>query len=445
MSRLSNDESAAAVYQSIYSLFQHDEENLEVIDVKDLPILTAAHFVRSLQAEVKKICEVLNSIDQLLCRQFRHRVKANILKQIEAYILGMPSVQWDPSPQDAFVYLHIEKTGGTTLRELIVQSAGALGRNVFVPCYHGLSCLTFTHPATAVEPYTVGSKLINHIVKKNFPVSNLSVFGGHFSWDIWSALPTYRVNAIFGQSSSTSALPHILVINRHPIERIISYFYQRCYDLHHCNPTGKLLREWTEAELDNLIISYRAWYVDEDLQRLTFSLQKKYEICLNTSSCPSYDASEHELVRMTNGDREAEIVVIDDGMANAACRAILNKKSSTDTRFTANQRSYVLTHPTLLTESDTQEALRRVDQVVVGLQEHWADSIAVINFFFPWINFAHKFDYVKMPSRHRSLDTRASLPKQLIAVMEKHNACDLALYAKMEHSFAKQRGVVLGV
>eukprot|EP01031_Cornospumella_fuschlensis_P025583 gene25583-30893_t len=162
------------------------------------------------------------------------------------------------------------------------------------------------------------SKLINHIVKKNFTVSNLSVFGGHFSWD-------------------------------------------RCYDLrmHHCSPTGKLLREWTEAELDNLIISYRAWYVDEDL--------------------PS-------------------------------------------------------------------EALRRVDQVVVGLQEHWADSIAVINFFFPWINFAHKFDYVKMPSKHRSLDIRASLPKQLIAVIEKHNACDLALYAKMEHSFAKQkRGVVLGV
>eukprot|EP01031_Cornospumella_fuschlensis_P038988 gene38988-47427_t len=320
MSRLSIDESAAAVYQSISSLFQHDEENLEVIDANDLPTLTAAHFVRSLQAEVKKNCLVLTSIDQLLCRQFRHRVKANILKQIEAYVLGMPSVQWDPSPQDAFVYLHIEKTGGTTLRELIVQSADALGRNVFVPCYHGLSCLTFTHPAAAVEPYTVGSKLINHIVKKNFPVSNLSVIGGHFSWD-------------------------------------------RCYDLHHCNPTGKLLREWTEAELDRLIISYRAWYVDEDLQRLTFSLQKKYERCLNTSSCPSYDASEHELVRMTNGKREAEIVVIDDGMANAACRGILNKKSSTGTRFTAYQRSYVLAHPTLLTESDTQEALRRVDHV----------------------------------------------------------------------------------
>ncbi|RYG70252.1 hypothetical protein EON64_00670 [archaeon] len=163
------------------------------------------------------------------------------------------------------------------------------------------------------------------------------------------------------------------------------------------------------------------------------------------SVCQEYDAVEHEIVRMHGGRREAEIVVIDDGMADAACRAILSKKATTNIRFMAKYGSFVLPFPEPLAETDVQKALERADHVVVGLQEYWEDSIRVINFFFPWIDFMHKFDYVKMPSSYRSLDTRATLPSQLLAVIEKYNACDLALYAKMKSVFAKQKKLVLDV
>lgn len=281
--------------------------------------------------------------------------------------------------------------------------------------------------------------LISHVVSKHFPAENLSVLAGHFSWDIWNVLPFYH---FLGNLTPASQLPSILVINRHPIERVISYFYQRCYDVPHCNSEGKLLRDWNDVELEKLILSYRAWYVDEDLQRLAYSLQRKYETIANSSL--EYDGAEFEIVRRMNGDRKVEIVVIDDGMSDAACRAILNKKITTDIRLVVSDGSHVLPSPIPLTDVDIQEALRRIDHCVVGLQEHWEESIRVINFFFPWINFMNRFDYVKMPSSHRSLDSRASLPDKLLSIIETHNKCDFALYAKMRTVFAKQQELLFG-
>ncbi|RYG70254.1 hypothetical protein EON64_00680 [archaeon] len=117
ISNLSYEESTE-VYEVLSSIFKQSGDVSKFSHASVYSSGVAVEFFQSLQTRIEKFCiDVLNDIDILLCAQFKQRVFTNVLKQIKAHLLSLPSVQWQPSPQDAFVYLHIEKTGGTTLRE----------------------------------------------------------------------------------------------------------------------------------------------------------------------------------------------------------------------------------------------------------------------------------------------------------------------------------------
>ena len=53
-------------------------------------------------------------------------------------------------------------------------------------------------------------------------VSNLSVVAGHFAWGVWTELPYW-----IGENQTRP--PPCFIMGRHPVERVISYYYQRCF------------------------------------------------------------------------------------------------------------------------------------------------------------------------------------------------------------------------
>ena len=59
--------------------------------------------------------------------------------------------------------------------------------------------------------------------------------GGHFSWGIWDELPQYvaasaAAAAAAGSGARARAAPPCLVVGRYPVDRVVSYYYHRCYD-----------------------------------------------------------------------------------------------------------------------------------------------------------------------------------------------------------------------
>ena len=88
-------------------------------------------------------------------------------------------------------------------------------------------------------------------------LSNVSVVAGHFFWDVWDDLPTARTERVQdndydnGNGNSTmndkkinfsegkgnvmkKRVPPCFIMGRHPVERAISYYYQRCFESTAC-------------------------------------------------------------------------------------------------------------------------------------------------------------------------------------------------------------------
>ena len=189
--------------------------------------------------------------------------------------MGLPSVQPMPTPQSPFVFIHIEKTGGTTLREFISEAADRHGLQYVIPCHGGLHCVTLSlrdefgpsaesesssaaAAAKATHTLSTTNKTLITIppwISRN--LSNVSVVAGHFFWDVWDDLPTARTERVQdndydnGNGNSTmndkkinfsegkgnvmkKRVPPCFIMGRHPVERAISYYYQRCFESTAC-------------------------------------------------------------------------------------------------------------------------------------------------------------------------------------------------------------------
>jgi hypothetical protein len=69
-----------------------------------------------LQIKLPQYCEN-NGLREHNCAALVRRLFRNVYQRKRSQIEGLPAVQDLPSPYNPFVFLHIEKTGGTTLRE----------------------------------------------------------------------------------------------------------------------------------------------------------------------------------------------------------------------------------------------------------------------------------------------------------------------------------------
>lgn len=367
-----------------------------------------------------------------LCAEFAQQLDKSLFRQLLAVLMGLPSVQWQPQPTDAFVFLHMEKTAGTTLKHFMAASAEQLEMPAFVSCHGNVSCLTFTLPSCdPLQPsqlcgYSPGRALIQHMQTQR---ASPAVLAGHFSWGIWHQLP------------ANSAVPAILSMHRHPFQRVLSQYYQRCRFGGSCQDINALGAE----EFRKLLVNHRFSYRDEDLDRLLRRLRDKYS---QHAPVDAFEEKELQLLQVMP-EEYFEIVLLDEGMSNAACKMLAGKKVTSGLRlpyghwtFQVDVQHYDLTpaiHP--VDDDDLAAALTNLQHVTVGLQSSWAESVQLINHFFPWIDFHEDFQRMVLPSAEARDDNRvtvSTLRPDLLKVLEEENRCDLQLYEETVKRFRWQ-------
>lgn len=242
--------------------------------------------------------------------------------------------------------------------------------NFFIPCHGNIHCATFS------------------LSQRDFDLNNVSIVAGHFAWDIWRQLPSFR-------DRSKEDQPSCLVIGRHPIERIISYYYQRCYQSPTCLGRNRTLNEISVDELSSLIQTARESVLASD---------------------------------------NVTTVISDEGMMDAACRTMTNKRLSSGRIVGVDDMSL----PDSLTQSDQEFALHNIEKCIIGIVEDWNTTLLIIHHFFPWIEFSHDRERRKM-SLVEGKESIFSIRPDLAKVIVENNPCDMMLHQRMVEIFEREK------
>ena len=159
----------------------------------------------------------------------------------------IPEVQLVPTPSNPFVFLHHEKTAGSSLRRYITRASKDNAHKFYVPCfdrdaiYHeDLRCYSFD--------------LKNATEDNGGIVGELSVMGGHFPWNVWL-------------DNQPGSIPSCFVMMRQPIERAISLYYERVFPREDFGET--FINDWDLEDWKWLLKEFKgsAWgmYRDEGM------------------------------------------------------------------------------------------------------------------------------------------------------------------------------------
>lgn len=343
-----------------------------------------------------------------------------------------------------------------SLLSYISTSAQALGVESFVGCHWAISCLVFSLPNCGMDEalytcdYTPGRALLQHYYAK---FAEPAVMAGHFSWGVWQQLPSTRLCAQRdGNAVCPRHLPGLLFVNRHPVSRVISQYYDRCFSFHQCNPLGKTFNELSSEELTRWMIRSRFSHKDDMLGDVISALREKYAVQAPQSI---YEEKELKLLSAIPDDY-FEMVIVDESLSDAACRMLLNQKKTSGVRLPMGQAVYDTGDRILnvtqawkvqpINVSDYPMALKRLEHAVVGIQEQWEESVRVINHYFPWINFAGDFNRIKLPSKNLKLpknrETIHTLRSDLRDLIIQLNPCDMMLYEKSLEQMKLQLAVL---
>ena len=110
-----------------------------------------------------------------------------------------------------------------------------------------------------------------------------------------------------------------------------------------------------------------------------------------TTYTPLTHLTTEELYLIATSERQGKLrhdnrtlVIIDEGMEDAACRALANAKATTGLIAGVDD----IRVPPPVTEEETQRALGNVNHCVVGLLERWEETKAMLEFWFPWLDFS---------------------------------------------------------
>lgn len=317
-----------------------------------------------------------------------------------------------------------------------------LGLDYYIPCHGGLHCVTLS--IADASPVHRAS------------LWNVSVVAGHFSWGVWEQLPRWRkcileqtrertlgedtvgVDAGGGMDGATKRPvrvrggegenhgdgrasrdgvggstggpvdsahrppPPCFVMGRHPVDRAISYYYQRCYGVEGCIGHGRPINEIAVDELEAVAIYHREAKYKED---------------------------------------NITLVVLDEGMSETSCRALANVKSTTGLIVGVDEVQV----PPTITEAVTAEALANVQKCVVGILERWNETKTVMKHWFPWIDLVKRDADRRKMFLYKDKETVATLRADLRQVLLRLNHCDMLIYDKMISIFNNQLEVVAAV
>jgi hypothetical protein len=198
-------------------------------------------------------------------------------------------------------------------------------------------------------------------------------------------------------------------MGRHPVERAVSYYYQRCYGSRDCVGYQRRINDLTVEELRFVALSERQGKLAADNR--TF-------------------------------------VILDEGMSEAGCRALADEKHTTGRIIgtgTSNGGGGGLTDlslpPPLSRDAEDRAIEQNLPRCAVGILEQWAETKRVLRHWFPWLDFSRETHRRKMHV-YSGKETVDSLRPAIRHVLEEVNRCDLRLYARMRELFEKQLAVV---
>lgn len=275
----------------------------------------------------------------------------------------------------------------------LYQTARKLNLVPFIPCHGGIHCVTLSiedHRQQLVKP------------SEGLVYADISIVAGHFSWNVWQQLPEY-VSATRNLEHTTNAsipTPPCFIMGRHPVDRAISYYYQRCFQISDCIGYNRKMNELTSHEMAHIVLYERQGRLRED---------------------------------------NVTVIILDEGMSDSACRAVADVKGTTG--FVVNL-SQSMTIPDSLTHDEMSRALRHVSKCVVGLQDRWDDTKRVLGHWFPWIDFSQQPANRRLMQLLKDKEDRDTLRPELRAIIEAENACDLELHNKMTEIFETQLKVL---
>lgn len=248
------------------------------------------------------------------------------------------------------------------MRKYIADAANKHGLNFIVPGLDNVSYDTF---------------YLRDIQGKR-DLKNVSVVAGHFDYNVWSELPS---------TTSRVAKSSTLVIARDPVERIKSYYYERCFEHESCVGYRRPLNELSVQEFHDLM-----------------------------------------KIRSTN----SQGIIRDEGMENAMCRALAG-----NSKLTTGRSIHDSIEMDAISIASQLAAFQHMEESVIGMLEYWPDTLRVIQTFFPWIDVQSNVYFENMNPISRSYGNE-DLRDDLMATLRLYNQCDLDLYEEMKKRFNDQ-------
>jgi hypothetical protein len=200
--------------------------------------------------------------------------------------------------------------------------------------------------------------------------------------------------------------PPCLVFGRNPIDRVVSYYYERCFKTEGCIGKGRYINDLSAEELYKIVASYR----------------------------------------QVRGLSDRIGIITDEGMSNAACRALANEEPSRGLQLQVIREPDIVVMPRLsppLTAQASAAALRNIEHCVVGLLERLSESRKVVAHWFPWLDFGNYTIRRTTFLYGEGKNVEAlKIRQEHIDVILALNDCDVKLHKKMEELFEKQMEVL---
>jgi hypothetical protein len=166
---------------------------------------------------------------------FKSIVAENCPSQSAISLQPLPRVQAFPTTENPFVFIHIEKTAGSTLRQHLFETAVARNYSCFIPgknrcVYHNNS----VHSDIDKLPHMTFNLLSD--VAHQRPTQ---ILAGHFEWGVWNHIsePPRHVSCF--------------ITLRDPVARVLSLYYERLFSL-----TRVPISSLSAEELETYMIAF---------------------------------------------------------------------------------------------------------------------------------------------------------------------------------------------
>lgn len=347
--------------------FRHGEsmEIPVVLDGRLVPFMARLDLRTELQRRLAEFCREARL--DANCFELARAIDTVAMTRMKASRLGLPQVQDLPTVKRPFVFLHNEKTAGSTVRRDVVDAAKRIGAGFYVPCYD-------EDGVYREDQRCYGFDLSN--TTEN--VSKLAVVAGHFEWKVWDSLPS---------SNSVSERACFTTI-RHPVDRAISLYYERVYQRDD-DIGGQLMNDLDPEYLRWLLREFKGSAFGKYRDEGMCDTMCKMFLDLNVHKGRS--PSDLELDRVRNPER-----------------------------FDALYKPLNVTM-----------AKSRLSHCVVGFQDDWPSTMRTLSTWFPWIaqsNGDGGPSRRRLNVGPSDAETRSTLHSSLRSEIEACNACDLALY-----------------